>query len=91
MRPARDLIALSLVNLLVVGTPARLLAQPPFTLKDLPVGSSGYTLPWALWVDPEQRTWLHPNYPVYEDPQGRAAMWVAHTPGGVCRRTARTL
>jgi hypothetical protein len=82
MSSARDLITLSLVSMLVVGPPARLPAQSPVTLKDLPVGSSGYTVPWALWVDPERRTWLHPDYPVYEEPQGHAAMWVAHTPEG---------
>ena len=40
------------------------------------LGKVGYTLPWGMWVDNDRNCWLHPKYPVDDQPQGTSQMRV---------------
>lgn len=52
------------------------------TLRSLPVGHEGYTVPWAMLVDENHNCWLRPNYTYRNEPHGTAAMLIRHTNNG---------
>jgi len=53
-------------------------------IKELRVGQSGYTVPWAMHVDRDGRGWLDPEYTVEQKPTptGTLSMLVTRTPAG---------
>ncbi len=46
------------------------------------VGYRGFAVPWAVFVDYENRFWLNGNYSIYPKPGDRVRMKVAHTSSG---------
>lgn len=46
------------------------------TIGRMASGQVGFTLPWGMWVDAEQRCWLHPDYPVSRESKGTQEMRV---------------
>ena len=46
------------------------------------MGSRRFAVPWAMFVDYDDRFWLNDNYSVYPDPSQKACMEVARTPEG---------
>jgi len=52
------------------------------TLRDLAVGESAYTVPWAMSVDSEGRAWLSLGFPAEDSPFGTAAMLVERCEDG---------
>ena len=60
--------------LLVVPTKVR--------AQQMGVDSRGFAVPWAMFVDYDDRFWLNGNYSVYPEYSERACMEVARTPEG---------
>lgn len=52
------------------------------TIDCMMVGESGYTVPWAMWVDTARRCWLHPRYTVRSEPFGTATMRIERQDDG---------
>lgn len=52
------------------------------TLADMKVGTSGYTVPWAMYADQERKLWLDPHFTFQEQPGGTVQMHVARTDEG---------
>ena len=50
--------------------------------QDMEVDSRGFVVPWAMFVDYDDRFWLNGNYSVYPEPSERACMEVARTSEG---------
>jgi hypothetical protein len=46
------------------------------TIDSMSTGESGYTVPWAMWVDAERNCWLHPKYTIHHAPGGTVQMLV---------------
>ncbi len=46
------------------------------------VDSRGFAVPWAMFVDYDDRFWLNGNYSVYREPSEKACMEVARAPEG---------
>lgn len=46
------------------------------------VGDSGYTTPWAMWVDSDRLCWLHPRYDLHQQPGGTVKMRVERRSDG---------
>jgi hypothetical protein len=51
-------------------------------MEEMGMGSRGFAVPWAMFVDYEYRFWLNGNYSVYPEPSQKACMEVARTPEG---------
>jgi hypothetical protein len=51
-------------------------------VEEMGMGSRGFAVPWAMFVDYEYRFWLNGNYSVYPEPSQKACMEVARTPEG---------
>jgi hypothetical protein len=47
--------------------------------EEMEVGSRGFVVPWAMFVDHDDRFWLNGNYSVYPEQSERACLEVAHT------------
>ena len=45
-------------------------------INQMDLGAAGYTVPWAMEVDNDRNCWLHPKYPVDDQPHGTAEMRV---------------
>lgn len=58
--------------------PARQVEVP---IADMPIGSQGYTVPWAAWTD-NSGTWLNPHYPVQPAPGGTVQLLIERRPEG---------
>lgn len=52
------------------------------TIDSMKVGESGYTTPWAMWVDLDSHMWLHPKYPVEPSIEGTVDMRVERRDDG---------
>lgn len=52
------------------------------TIRDMAVGETGYTVPWALWSDAEDRLWIEGDYIVLGKARGTARMFVARKADG---------
>ena len=50
--------------------------------EQMGVGTRGFAVPWAMFVDDEHRFWLNGNYSIYPEPSVRACMEVARTSEG---------
>ena len=50
--------------------------------QQMRVDSRGFAVPWAMFVDYDDRFWLNGNYSVYPEPSEKACMEVARTPEG---------
>lgn len=50
--------------------------------EQMGVGSRGFAVPWAVFVDYDDRFWLNGNYSIYPKPGDRACMEVARTSEG---------
>jgi hypothetical protein len=50
--------------------------------EEMRVGSRGFVVPWAMFVDYDGCFWLNCNYSVYPESSDRACMEVARTPEG---------
>jgi len=48
-------------------------------LKDMVVGATGYTLPWAVWLDLKEQYVINLEFPVLSQPSGTCNMWVERT------------
>ncbi|WP_280319958.1 hypothetical protein [Nocardia wallacei] len=46
------------------------------TIGDMEVGDAGWAVPWALFVDGEDRLWLKPVHTLEPEPWGTATMRV---------------
>ena len=59
------------------------------TISGMPVGESGYTVPWAMWADLNRVLWINGNYSIHKKPHGTVCMFVERTKEGVVvyRRT----
>ena len=44
--------------------------------------SRGFAVPWAMYIDYDDRFWLNGNYSVYPEPGEKACMEVARTSKG---------
>lgn len=53
------------------------------TVRNLPLGHSGYTVPWALAITRDARTFIHAGYEVQEEPGGTVRMRIERTPQGL--------
>ena len=53
-------------------------------VEEMRMGSRGFMVPWALYVDYDDRFWLNGNYSIYPEPSEKACMEVARTPEGYC-------
>lgn len=51
-------------------------------LKDLKVGESAWTVPWAMYVTEDRRCWLHGGYSAFDQQGGTVQMIVTHTKDG---------
>lgn len=51
-------------------------------IAEMVVGQTGYTVPWAMWVDEERRCWLAPDCPLTPHPHGTATMQVTRDDEG---------
>lgn len=45
-------------------------------LRGMRTGDSGWTVPWAMWVDRKRNCWLHPEYTLHPEPGGTVQMLV---------------
>ena len=55
------------------------------TIRELPIGESTWTVPWALYLDGDQECWLNGAYTQHAIPGGTVQMKVTHTAAGyVC-------
>lgn len=52
------------------------------TINKMVVGDSGYTVPWAMWVDKSRNCWLHPDYTLSAKPGGTVEMRVEKRKNG---------
>lgn len=52
-------------------------------IKQLSPSQSGWTVPWAMWLDSERNVWLHPDYPVHSSPGGTVTMRVQRRVDGM--------
>ena len=50
--------------------------------QQMGVDSRGFAVPWAMFVDYDDRFWLNGNYSVYPEPSEKACMEVARTQEG---------
>ena len=50
--------------------------------QDMAKESRGFAVPWARFIDYDDRFWLNGNYSVYPEPSERACMEVARTSKG---------
>ncbi len=51
-------------------------------VHELPVGTRGFVVPWAMFVDEDWRFWLNGNYTVHAEPGEKVCMEVARTGEG---------
>ena len=52
--------------------------------EEMGMASRGFAVPWAMYVDYDDRFWLNGNYSIYPEPSEKACMEVARTPEGYC-------
>lgn len=52
------------------------------TLGTMPIGASGYTVPWAMWPDEDGELWLHGGYNYLDSPRGTVGMKVTRREDG---------
>lgn len=52
------------------------------TLADMAVGTTGYTVPWAMYADQDRKLWLDPNFTFEERSGGTVQMHVTRTDEG---------
>lgn len=52
------------------------------TLGGMSVGEGAFTVRWAMWVDPQRRCWVDPDYPVTNLPLGTSNMRVERRADG---------
>lgn len=52
------------------------------TLADMAVGTSGYTVPWAMYADQDRKLWLDPGFTFEERSGGTVQMRVTRTDEG---------
>lgn len=48
-------------------------------LAEMPVGTTGYLVPWMMSVDSERRCWLNDEVPVHPSRYGTCTLWVEKT------------
>ncbi|MFH1635787.1 MAG: hypothetical protein ABIG63_17485 [Chloroflexota bacterium] len=53
------------------------------TIKEMPPGTMGWTVPWAMYADEDGELWVNGNYPLFPDSGGTVTMLVGRTPMGV--------
>lgn len=46
------------------------------SLSSMSIGETGWTVPWAMWVDRQRRCWLNPGFLAESDPGGTVEMKV---------------
>jgi hypothetical protein len=46
------------------------------TIGAMPIGASGYTVPWAMWPDMDGKLWINGHYPIDRVPGGTVSMLV---------------
>ena len=51
-------------------------------LFEMELGSRGFSVPWAMYVDVDHEFWLNGNYPVHPNPSEKACMEAARTGAG---------
>lgn len=51
-------------------------------LRDMQVGDTGFTVPWAMSVDRDRKCWLRASYPIDPQPGGTVQMRVTRTQDG---------
>ncbi len=51
-------------------------------LKNMKVGESGYTVPWAMWVDLDGNCWLNENYTIQGTPGGTVQLKITRVTEG---------
>lgn len=52
------------------------------TIGMMSPGDTGYTVPWAMWVDDNRQMWLNPQYPVSAIPAGTSHMRIRRVING---------
>jgi hypothetical protein len=56
---------------------------PQNKIRDLPVGATGYTVPWALMVDEDGAVYIRGDYMIEVRPMGTVEMQVLRKPEGL--------
>ncbi|MBD3004897.1 hypothetical protein [Streptomyces sp. 5-10] len=51
-------------------------------IADLPVGRTAYTVPWAMFLDPEGRVWLNPEKSISESKSGTVEVRISRGTDG---------
>lgn len=52
------------------------------TIADMPVGTTAYTVPWAMYADQDRKLWLDPSFTFEGRPGGTVQMRVTRLDKG---------
>ena len=52
------------------------------TIKDMIIGESGYTVPWAMYAERDGTLWLNGDYMFEKEPGGTVEMKIERVNGG---------